>query len=64
MLIHLKKKSILIADDFKLKCCIGKKGVKKQKIEGDYSTPKGIFTLGDLYYRKDKVSKPLSKSVF
>ena len=58
MLIQLKNKDKLIVGDFKFKCCIGKNGVKKHKIEGDNSTPKGIFTLGNLYYRKDRVQKP------
>ena len=60
MLIHLKNKDKLIVDDFKFKCCIGKSGTKKSKIEGDNSTPKGIFTLGTLYYRKDRVKKPVT----
>mgnify|MGYP006115173009 CR=1 FL=1 len=60
MLINLKNKDTLIIDDFKLKCCIGKKGLKKHKIEGDKSTPKGIFTISTIYYRKDKVDKPLT----
>ena len=58
MLIQLKNKDKLIVGDFKFRCCIGKKRVKKHKIEGDKSTPKGIFTLGTLYYRKDRVLKP------
>ena len=57
MLIRLKNKDKLIIDDFKFKCCIGKNGLKKQKIEGDNSTPKGIFTIGTFYYRKDRVIK-------
>ena len=28
------------------------------KIEGDKSTPKGIFSIGAVYYRKDRVDKP------
>ena len=60
MLIRLKNKDKLIIDDFKFKCCIGKNGVKKQKIEGDKSTPKGIFTIGTFYYRKDRVIKPFT----
>ena len=60
MLIHLKNKDKLIVDDFKFRCCIGKSGTKKSKIEGDNSTPKGIFTLGTLYYRKDRVKKPIT----
>ena len=59
MLIQLKNKDTLIVGDFKFKCRIGKKGLKKDKIEGDNSTPKGIFSLGALYYRKDRVKKPL-----
>ena len=61
MLIQLKNKDTLIVGDFKFKCCIGKKGIKKHKIEGDKSTPKGIFSLGPIYYRKDRVQKPSKK---
>ena len=58
MLIQLKNKDKLIVGNFIFKCCIGKNRVKKHKIEGDKSTPKGIFTLGTLYYRRDRVIKP------
>ena len=61
MLIKLKNKDTLIIDDFKLKCSIGKKGIKNKKKEGDLSTPKGIFELGNVYYRNDRVSKPITK---
>ncbi len=58
MRITLKNKYTLKIDDFKFKCCIGKNGLKKNKIEGDKSTPKGTFNLGALYYRNDRVKKP------
>ena len=58
MLIKLKNKDTLIFDEFKFKCAIGKNRLKKNKIEGDKSTPKGIFSLGKLYYRSDRVPKP------
>ena len=61
MKITLKNKYTLKIDDFKFKCCIGKNGLKKNKIEGDKCTPKGTFNLGTLYYRKDRVKKPISK---
>ena len=61
MLIKLKNKDKLIIDHFKLRCCIGKSGVKSNKKEGDKSTPSGIFHLGDVYYRPDRVKKPLTK---
>jgi len=61
MTIIIKNKDTLLIDEFKFKCCIGKNGMKKNKIEGDLSTPKGNFGLEDLYYRKDKLSKPITR---
>ena len=58
MTIKLKNKDMLIFEDFKLKCCIGLNGIKSKKAEGDKSTPKGLFTLGKIYYRPDRVKKP------
>jgi len=58
MIIHVKNKNTLIIDDFKLKCCIGKNGFNSNKIEGDYTTPKGLFDLNKLYFRKDRVGIP------
>ena len=61
MLIILKNKDTLIVDDFTFKCAIGKNGVSKNKHEGDKTTPKGIFSIGKLYYRSERVSKPTVK---
>tara|TARA_B100000768_G_C10975686_1_gene247612 strand:+ start:70 stop:558 length:489 start_codon:yes stop_codon:yes gene_type:complete len=58
MIIHVKNKNTLIIDDFKLKCCVGKNGLKSDKKEGDHSTPKGLFNLKKLYFRKDRVGIP------
>ena len=58
MLINLKNKDTLEFDEFKFKCSIGKNGLKKNKIEGDKCTPIGLFNLGLLYYRQDRVPKP------
>ncbi len=63
MTITLKNKDTLIIDDFKLKCCLGKGGLKKNKIEGDYSTPIGEFEIGKLYWRADRVKKPDTKLI-
>ena len=57
MIIKLKNKETLEIDLFKFKCSIGKKGLIKKKTEGDKKTPKGIFSIGKLYYRKDRISK-------
>jgi len=58
MLINLKNKYTLEFDEFKFKCSIGKEGLKKNKIEGDKCTPRGLFDLGIIYYRSDRVQKP------
>ena len=52
---------LVFFDDFYFRCCIGKKGLGKKKIEGDGKTPVGKFSLGNLYYRKDRNSKPITK---
>ena len=58
MTIVVKNKQSLFFDDFNFKCCIGKKGLTKNKIEGDKKTPKGFYSLGNLYYRGDRVKRP------
>ena len=58
MLLRLKNKEYLIVDEFKFKCSIGKKGLKSKKTEGDNCTPIGIFKVGKVYYRSDRVKKP------
>ena len=61
MTIILKNKDTLIFDDFSFRCCIGKKGITNNKIEGDQKTPSGLFSLGKVFYRKDRNSKPITK---
>ena len=63
MIIHVKDKNTLIIDEFKLKCCIGKNGINSNKKEGDCSTPKGLYDLKKLYFRKDRVGTPKCKIV-
>ena len=58
MIIHVKNKNTLIIDSFKFKCCVGKNGLNFNKKEGDYTTPKGLFSLKKLYFRKDRVGQP------
>jgi len=60
MTIYLKNKHTLQIDEFKFKCCIGKKGLTKNKKEGDKKTPKGIFEIENLYFREDRIKKPLT----
>ncbi len=61
MTIILKNKETLYFKEFKFKCCIGKNGLTRNKIEGDKKTPKGTFELGNLYYRNKRNNKPITK---
>ena len=58
MIISLKNKHTLKVDDFYFKCCVGKHGLSRKKKEGDKKTPKGIFRIENLYFRKDRLEKP------
>jgi len=58
MTIIVKNKHTLQIGEFKFKCCIGKNGSTRRKIEGDGKTPKGTFEIENLYYRKDRKEKP------
>ena len=60
MTILVKNKHTLQIDEFKFKCCIGKNGSTKNKKEGDKKTPKGSFKIENLYFRKDRLKKPLT----
>tara|TARA_Y100001935_G_C17239646_1_gene474939 strand:+ start:25 stop:519 length:495 start_codon:yes stop_codon:yes gene_type:complete len=61
MTIILKNKHSLKIDNFEFKCCIGKNGLSRKKIEGDNKTPIGSFELEKLYYRDDRLDKPFTK---
>ena len=65
MSIIVKNKDTLIYDNFMFRCCVGKNGFTNNKMEGDKKTPKGVFKIEYLYFRKDRKDKPqtLLKSV-
>ena len=58
MTIFVKNKHTLELDDFKFRCCVGKKGSTTKKKEGDKKTPRGTFEIENLYYRKDRKVRP------
>ena len=61
MTIIIKNKETLLFGDFKFKCSTGMSGFTKNKIEGDKKTPRGVFNLGNLYFRKDRNHQPNTK---
>ena len=43
------------------KCSLGVNGLSKNKIEGDGCTPVGIFSIGKVYFRDDRINAIKSK---
>ena len=53
----LINKKYLTFNKYKAKCAIGKRGIGNKKKEGDLITPKGIYKVRYILYRKDRVKK-------
>ncbi len=60
-MIIINKSGYLKYKNFKFKCALGKSGIGNKKIEGDNITPKGIFKIIKIYYRKDRLKNLSSK---
>ena len=44
-------------------CALGKQGITLSKQEGDMKTPRGEFPLRSVFYRYDKLSKPIYSQI-
>ena len=55
-MIIVNKNGTLIHNKKRYKCALGKRGIAKTKREGDKKTPAGVFSLGAVFYRKDKIN--------
>ena len=55
-MIIINKSGYLKYKNFKLRCSLGKAGIKKKKEEGDNITPKGIYKPVKVFYRSDKIN--------
>jgi L,D-peptidoglycan transpeptidase YkuD (ErfK/YbiS/YcfS/YnhG family) len=55
-MIIINKSGYLKYKNFKLRCSLGKAGIKKKEKEGDNITPKGIYKLVKVLYRSDKIN--------
>ena len=52
------RKNVLTFNDTSYTCAIGKNGVSSHKKEGDGCTPLGEYSLGNIYFRKDRLVLP------
>ena len=60
-MIIINKSGYLKYKDFRFRCALGKAGIGKKKKEGDNITPKGLYKIVKIYYRKDRIKKVSSK---
>ena len=60
MHILIKNKKLTF-NNYKVKCAIGKRGIRVKKREGDQITPKGKFKIKYILYRKDRISNLKTK---
>ena len=49
------KNNYLIFNNYRIKCAVGKRGINNKKKEGDFITPKGLFKIKALMFRKDRI---------
>ena len=54
-------KNYLTYKNYKAKCSIGKRGIGYKKKEGDLITPRGLYKIKFVLYRKDRIKKIMSK---
>ena len=54
MHIVINKKN-LNYNNYKVKCALGKRGINIKNEEGDLITPKGLFKIKYILYRKDRI---------
>tara|TARA_B100001059_G_C17573730_1_gene446269 strand:- start:76 stop:567 length:492 start_codon:yes stop_codon:yes gene_type:complete len=60
MHILVKNKKLSI-NTYKVKCSVGKRGIKNKKREGDLVTPRGNYKIKYVLYRKDRIPRLNSK---
>tara|TARA_B100000029_G_scaffold132543_1_gene126458 strand:- start:14651 stop:15142 length:492 start_codon:yes stop_codon:yes gene_type:complete len=61
MIILVNKLGMLRFKNHYFRCGLGKNGITNNKKEGDYKTPKGIFNIKNIMYRKDRIKNIKTK---
>lgn len=56
-----KRQGWLVAGKMRLRCALGKGGIRSDKREGDGATPRGSFRLRRLWFRDDGRLRPLTR---
>ena len=57
-ILRVDPAGFLIFAGLRLRCALGKGGIRSEKREGDGATPSGLFPLRRLFYRPDRLTPP------
>ena len=55
-----RMRGVLQAEALSLPCTLGRAGISRRKREGDGTTPVGSFQMRELYFRADRVPRPVT----
>lgn len=58
MRIEIDPDGFVVFSGQRLRCALGKNGIRSDKREGDEATPAGEYLLGRAFYRPDKLTHP------
>jgi len=60
-MIIINKSGYLKYKKLKFRCAFGKAGIGKKKEEGDNITPRGVYQITKIFYRKDRIKNITTK---
>lgn len=56
--IRVHRRGYLVWRRHRVRCALGRRGIRVDKKEGDGATPAGAFALRGVFYRPDRLSRP------
>ena len=57
-ILHVFADGFMVADGRRLRCTLGRGGIRSDKREGDGATPVGLYPVRQLNYRRNRAGRP------
>jgi L,D-peptidoglycan transpeptidase YkuD (ErfK/YbiS/YcfS/YnhG family) len=55
-----RRRGLLVASGLRTPCALGRSGIRRRKQEGDGATPTGRLALVAVFYRADRIRRPVT----